>query len=173
VVHLLYVLMVVLLCAQAALPVAQGWHQLMEVGVVSAILGLMAWWKRHTTTVLNEDEAILHALEQDASQRRDHPLTPVQARYLVAQARHAIHYPHAHQGERMDTVISLGTPNLDWAVLARVVERTNTPVWLELDGTIQGVLLPTSEAHRLLGQYTQRRSICAGVETLLLPADQP
>jgi len=193
--YVLYVLMVGLLCAQAALPVTQGWHQLMELGVVSESLGLMAWWKRHTATVLDEDDAILYAREQRASQRRDYPLTPVQARYLVVQARHAMHHRHAAfshthrddadgmevqagivalrrtaQGNSMDTVISLGTPDLDWEVLTRVVERTGTPIWLELDGTIQGVLLPTSEAHRLLGRYTHGR---AAASAPLPDRDQP
>lgn len=52
-------------------------------------------------------------------------------------------------------VISLGTPDIDWEVLARVVERTGAPLWLEVDGTIQGVLLPADAARRLMGHYTQ------------------
>lgn len=57
----------------------------------------------------------------------------------------------------MGTIISLSTPNLDWEILARTVERTGMPIWLELEGTVQGVLLPSSAAHRLMGRYTQAR----------------
>ena len=53
----------------------------------------------------------------------------------------------------MGTVISLSTPELDWEVLVRTVERTGAPLWLELNGTIQGVLLPAANAQRLLGRY--------------------
>ena len=55
----------------------------------------------------------------------------------------------------MDNMISLSTQDIDWEVLARTVERTGTPLWLELDGTVQGVLLPSSDARRLMGQYTE------------------
>lgn len=55
----------------------------------------------------------------------------------------------------MGTIISLSTPNLDWEVLARTVERTGVPLWLELDGTIQGVLLTAHDAEQLMGRYVQ------------------
>lgn len=53
----------------------------------------------------------------------------------------------------MSTIISLGTPNLDWDVLARTVERTGLPIWLELNGSVHGVLLPVADAQRLMGRY--------------------
>jgi len=169
----LYGLMVMLLFAQASLPVSTGWHQLMESGVVGTIVGLMAWWQRRNATML-EDDAILHKLEQNMPQRRQHPLTPVQARYLVVQERHAMrHRAATSTGASMGTIISLSTPNLDWAVLARTVERTGMPIWLEVDGTIQGVLLPTNEAQRLLGQYLQRGHERAAVRVQMPAADQP
>ncbi len=171
VVYGLYGLMVVLLFAQAPLLVSTGWHQVMELSMVGAIMGLMAWWQRRHATV-SEDDAILHTLEQGA--RRQHPLTPVQARYLVVQEHHALKYRAAHNtGVSMGTIISLSTPDLDWAVLTRVVERTGTPIWLEVDGTIQGVLLPTREAQRLLGQYTQRGHAWAAGSAPLPDRDQP
>lgn len=49
----------------------------------------------------------------------------------------------------------MSTSNLDWEVLARGVERTHYPLWLELDGTVQGVLLPSVDAQRLMGRYGQ------------------
>ena len=53
----------------------------------------------------------------------------------------------------MDHMISLHTMQLDWEVLVRLVERTQRPVWLEIDGTVQGVLLPATDAQRLMGHY--------------------
>lgn len=84
--YLLYVIMVVLLALQAPLHVATCWHQLMEFSIVSGTLVVMAWWKRRIAAAL-DDEAILNELDQRAGQRRDTPLTAVQAHYLVAQAR--------------------------------------------------------------------------------------
>lgn len=55
----------------------------------------------------------------------------------------------------MSSIISLRTPDLDWEVLVRSVERTGVPVWLELDGVLQGVLLAPTEVHRLLGHALQ------------------
>ena len=55
----------------------------------------------------------------------------------------------------MDSIISLSATDIDWELLARNVERSGLPVWLELDGTVQGVLLPSSDARRLMGQYTE------------------
>ncbi len=167
----LYGLMVVLLFAQASLPVSTGWHQVMELGVVGTTVGLMAWWQRRNAAVL-EDDALLRKLEHGMPQRRQYPLTPVQARYLVAQERHAMRHRAANStGASMGTIVSLSTPNLDWAVLTRVVEM-GTPIWLELDGTIQGVLLPTTDAHRLLGQYMERGHERAAVRAPVPAADQ-
>ncbi len=53
----------------------------------------------------------------------------------------------------MDQMISLNTMDLDWEVLVRMVERTKRPVWLEIEGTVQGVLLPAKDAQRLMGHY--------------------
>jgi hypothetical protein len=55
----------------------------------------------------------------------------------------------------MSTIISLSNPELDWEMLVRTVERTGAPIWLELNGAVQGVLLPTLNAQRLLGRYIQ------------------
>jgi type VI protein secretion system component VasK len=93
VVYLLYVLLVVLLFAQAALPVSTGWHQLLEIGVLGLFLGGLAWWERRNAAAL-DDETMVHAIEQRAPSRRDTPLTEVQARYLLAQHR------HNHRGTR-------------------------------------------------------------------------
>jgi hypothetical protein len=76
------------------------------------------------------------------------------------------------KGKCMGTIISLSTPDLDWDVLTRVVERTGTPIWLELDGTIQGVLLPVGEAQRLVGQYLQRGHEREAARVPVLAADQ-
>jgi len=54
----------------------------------------------------------------------------------------------------MNNIISLSGDNIDWELLARVVERSGLPLWLELGGTVQGVLLPSSDARRLMGHYT-------------------
>lgn len=42
----------------------------------------------------------------------------------------------------MDQMISLSRIDLDWEVLVRLVERTQQPLWLKIEGTVQGVLLP-------------------------------
>ena len=54
----------------------------------------------------------------------------------------------------MDNIISLSATHIDWELLTRMVERSGLPLWLELDGTVQGVLLPSSDARRLMGAYT-------------------
>jgi hypothetical protein len=53
----------------------------------------------------------------------------------------------------MDHMISLSRVDLDWEVLVRMVERTKRPLWLEIEGTVQGVVLPATEARRLMGHY--------------------
>jgi len=50
-------------------------------------------------------------------------------------------------------IITLDTDTPDWEQLARAVERSGDPVWLVLDGTIRGMLLPTVAAQRLMGRY--------------------
>lgn len=58
----------------------------------------------------------------------------------------------------MDHVISLSSPDLDWELLARTVERAHEPLWLEVGGMIRGVLLPADVARRLMGRYAQRHA---------------
>ena len=70
-------------------------------------------------------------------------------------------------GNYMEKFISLSARNLDWEHLVRLVERTNQPVWLELDGTLQGVLLGTTDAYRLFGYYVHRHQV-----TLQMPSAQ-
>ena len=82
----LYGLMVMLLFAQAALPVSMAWHQAIELGVVGTTLGAHGLWRRRNAAAL-EDERILQDIAKRAAARRQTPLTRVQARYLLAQAR--------------------------------------------------------------------------------------
>lgn len=84
----LYVAMVLLLLAEAALPVSVGWHQVMESAVIAAMLGLMAVWRRRHAGMLG-DAALLHTFEQQRGFQRQTPLTEVQSRYLLAHIRGA------------------------------------------------------------------------------------
>jgi hypothetical protein len=52
-------------------------------------------------------------------------------------------------------IVPLGAPETNWNELVRFVERSGQPVWLEADGEIHGVLLPTTQARRLMGQWTR------------------
>ncbi len=62
-------------------------------------------------------------------------------------------------------LLALDAPDLSWPRLVRDVERSGQPLWLEADGEIRGVLLPTAEARRLFGRY-----ISQNVEELPLPS---
>jgi hypothetical protein len=53
-----------------------------------------------------------------------------------------------------DAVVSLEAPGTDWTSLVRFVERSGRPLWLEAEGQIYGVLLPTDQARRLMGKCT-------------------
>jgi hypothetical protein len=70
----------------------------------------------------------------------------------------------------MSTIISLSNPELDWEMLVRMVEQTGAPLWLELNGVVQGVLLPAVNARRLLGRYIQTtRQQDASAEDGMIP----
>jgi len=79
--------MVVLLFAQAALPIREGWHKLVELVVFGATMALTWWWNRHNAAALDADRT-LQELQRRSVDGRDGPLTEVQARYLLAQQRH-------------------------------------------------------------------------------------
>ena len=83
--------MVVLLFAQAALPVREVWHQVMELVIFGTTMGAIALWNRHTAGA-QEAEVTLRETQRRATARRDIPLTDVQAHYLLAQARHKQDY---------------------------------------------------------------------------------
>ena len=55
-------------------------------------------------------------------------------------------------------IVSLDAPGTDWAGLVRFVERSGQPLWLEAEGEIRGVLLPTGQARRLMGRWSVQRS---------------
>ncbi len=55
-------------------------------------------------------------------------------------------------------IVSLEAPGTDWTRLIRFVERSGQPLWIEADGEIHGVLLPSDQARRLLGYYTMENS---------------
>src|SRR3954454_7319149 len=58
-------------------------------------------------------------------------------------------------GDAMEQrIVSLEAPGTDWTRLIRFVERSGQPLWIEADGEIHGVLLPSDQARRLLGYYT-------------------
>ena len=52
-------------------------------------------------------------------------------------------------------IVALDAPETNWAELVRFVERSGQPVWLEADGEIHGVLLPTIRARHLMAQLTR------------------
>lgn len=52
--------------------------------------------------------------------------------------------------------VSLEAPGTDWAQLARFVEHSGRPLWLEADGEVRGVLLPATEARRFMGRYIKQ-----------------
>src|SRR4051794_26668350 len=59
-------------------------------------------------------------------------------------------------------IVSLEAPGTDWTRLIRFVERSGQPLWIEVDGEIHGVLLPSDQARRLLGYYAMEH----GTETV-------
>ena len=58
-----------------------------------------------------------------------------------------------------DAVVSLEAPGTDWTSLVRFVERSGRPLWLEAEGQIYGVLLPTDKARRLMGKCAVQSKI--------------
>ena len=52
-------------------------------------------------------------------------------------------------------LIALDTDTPDWEQLARTVERSGDPIWRVLDGAVRGMLLPTTDAQRLMGRYLE------------------
>lgn len=92
VLYLLYAVMLALLFAQAPLPIAVGWHKFMEIVITSVMLGLMAVWMRRNARVL-DDEAVLRDIARRTG-RRHAALTPIQARYLLAQQHQIERHSH-------------------------------------------------------------------------------
>ena len=77
---------------------------------------------------------------------------------MGARGRPCAAHGGAYWGMAMEhAIVSLESPGTDWAGLVRFVERSGQPLWLEADGEIRGVLLPTGEARLLLGRWSVPR----------------
>ena len=86
----LSIVMMVLLFAQATLPVTERWHQVMEGAVFGATMAVVVVESPHRRRPGSRGYAPRNAAA--ATARRDIPLTDVQAHYLLAQARHQQDY---------------------------------------------------------------------------------
>jgi hypothetical protein len=77
-----------LLFGQERVRMSAGWHEALELAIVIVMFGLLARWLQRNEADL-EAEDLRREVEQQAAERGQTRLTPIQANYLAAEARRA------------------------------------------------------------------------------------
>jgi hypothetical protein len=79
--YLIGLLMIGLLVFDYWLPVSDGAHKILAVGILCGCFRVISWWMRANRAALIDEEREAHD-DRPPAPRRDVPLTPVQEHYL-------------------------------------------------------------------------------------------